>query len=105
TVENLKVSLTVDGDDKNSETTAIAKIKPSETYAVTLTGKLAKPGLRVLSAKVATDELEPDNRFDQVILVRDQVNILVVDGGLSPRDPARSSSYFLMHALLPVKET
>ena len=103
-VENLKVSLTVDGDDKNMETTAIAKIKPSETHAVTLTGKLDKPGLRVLSAKVSSDDLEADNRFEQVILVRDQVNILVVDGGFHPRDPARSSSYFLMHALLPVKD-
>ena len=103
-LENLTVSLAVDGDEKNADTAKIAKIKPGETHAVTLTGKLKKAGLHVLTAKVGPDDLEADNRFDQVIQVREQVNILVVDGSHNERDPAKSSSFFLMHALLPVKD-
>lgn len=103
-VENLTVSLAVDGDDKNRETTAIAKLPPKETRAVTLNGKLEKAGLRVLTAKVGPDDLPADNQFDQVILVREQVNILVVDGAYKESKPAESSSYFLMHALLPVRD-
>ena len=106
-LEKLKVSLAVDGDEKNGETTEIAKINPGETLAVTLNGKLNAPGLRVLTARVMTDDLEADNRLDQVILVRDQVNILVVDGNYYPgeKDAERSSSYHLMHSILPVQET
>src|SRR5262249_32182221 len=40
----------------------------------------------------------------QVILVREQVSILVVDGGVPDRDPEKWSSYNLMNALLPVKD-
>ena len=103
-VENVKISLVVDGDEKNPETTVIAKLPGGDTRAVTLTAKLAKPGLRLLTARIAQDDVPGDNRFDQVILVRDQVNILVVDGALKESDPARSASFFLMHALLPVKD-
>ncbi len=103
-IEGLKVSLMVDGNDKAIEETAVAKIKPSEIHAVTLTAKLDKPGLRVLTAKLMTDDLDADNQFDQVVLVRDRVNILVVDGNFNERDPEKASSYALMHALLPVQE-
>jgi hypothetical protein len=104
-IENVKLSLTIDGDEKEKQSvTEIKKIPGGDTYAATLTGKLEKPGLRVLTAKIIHDELPGDNRFDQVIQVRDQVNILVIDGNYSERDPSQSSSYFLMHALLPVKD-
>jgi hypothetical protein len=104
-IEGLKVSLMVDGDEKAVEETAVPKIKPSETHAVTLTAKLEKPGLRVLTAKVMSDDLDADNQFDQVVLVRDRVNILVVDGNFNEREPEKASSYHLMHSLLPVQET
>ncbi|MSQ96704.1 MAG: VWA domain-containing protein [Gemmataceae bacterium] len=104
TVENLTVSLTVDGDEKNRETAKIESLGKGETRAVTLDGKLEKAGLRVLTARVGPDELEADNRFDHVILVREQVNILVVDGNYSEKDPEKASSFYLMHALLPVSE-
>lgn len=104
-VEKLTVSLAVNGG-KEPETARIVKISPGETHAVTLTGKLDKPGLHLLTAKVATDDLEADNRFDQVIQVREQVNILVVDGNFNKydRDAERSSSYYLMHSIIPVLE-
>ncbi len=105
-VENLTVSLAVD-NDKEPETARIAKINPGEVQAVTLDAKLDKPGLHILTAKVATDDLEADNKFDQVIQVRDQVNILVVDGNYNKfdRDAEAASSFFLMHSLVPVQES
>ncbi len=102
-VEKLTVSLAVD-NDKEPETARITKISPGEVQAVTLAGKLAKPGLHILTARVAADDLEADNRFDQVIQVREQVNILVVDGNYNATDPYKGSSFFLMHALLPIQE-
>lgn len=103
-IDNLKVSLMIDGNEKLMETQAIPKLPAKETYAVTLSGKLDKAGLRVLTARVGADELDGDNRYDQVILVREQVNILVVDGNPNKDDPEKASSFYLMHALVPVKE-
>jgi hypothetical protein len=103
-IDNLKVTLAVDGDEKNLESRSIPKLNAKETLAVTIDAKLAKAGLRVLTARVAHDDLDGDNRYDQVILVRDHVNILVVDGNPNDKEPQNASSYYLMHALVPVKE-
>jgi hypothetical protein len=105
TVKDLKLSLTVDGNDKLAETQVLARLDPGDTRAVTLTAKLENAGLRVLTATIGHDDLEGDNRFDQVVLVRDQVNILVVDGGVQDRDPEKRSSFNLVNALVPVKDT
>jgi uncharacterized protein YjbJ (UPF0337 family) len=105
-IENIDVTLAVDGDvQQNGGTERIKKLPKKETVAVTLWGKPEKAGLRVLTAKINHDELDGDNRYDQVILVRDQVNILIVDGNYSERFPDQASSYFLAHSLLPVVET
>ncbi|MBM4071715.1 MAG: VWA domain-containing protein [Planctomycetes bacterium] len=104
TVKDLKVSLMIDGDAKSRETQALDSIGAGEMRAITLTGKLEKPGLRVLTAQVEIDDLDADNRFDQVINVREHVNVLIVDGAAQPRDPAKSASFFLEHALVPVKD-
>jgi hypothetical protein len=82
----------------------IAVLNPGQTRAVTLTAKLAKAGLHVLTASVKQDDLEADNHFYQVVQVRDRVRVLVVDGGRDEREPARSSAFFLEHALVPVKQ-
>lgn len=103
-LRNLNVSLTVDGKADQRETQPISELAPGQTQAVTVTAKLTRPGLRVLSATLGPDELEADNRYDEVIRVRDQVRILVVDGGLNQQEPEKSASFFLMHALLPVKD-
>ncbi len=105
TIDNLTVSLLVDGDPKLGEQQTIPKLKGNDTYAVTLSGELKEAGLRVLTAKLKADDLDGDNRYDQVILVRRQVNILVVDGKANDKDPEKASSYYLMHSLLPVKES
>lgn len=104
-VDNIEVSLTVDGDPKNKETRPIPQLAPGESRAVTLTGKLEKPGLRLLTAEIKNDDLAADNRFDQVLLVHEQVNVLVVDGKPSAKEPKESASYYLTHALMPVQPT
>jgi hypothetical protein len=50
------------------------------------------------------DDLDADNRFDQVVQVRDQVRVLVVDGVPNEREPEKAASYYLLHALRPVSE-
>jgi hypothetical protein len=104
-VSDVKLSLSVDGNDKLAETQMLAKIDPGALRAVPMTAKLNKAGLRVLTAKIHHDDVPGDNRFDQVIHVREQVNILVVDGGAQERDPEKWSSFNLMNALVPVKDS
>ncbi|MBX9678718.1 MAG: BatA domain-containing protein [Gemmataceae bacterium] len=104
-VQNLRVSLSIDNDEKNTESFLLEKIPAGDTRAVTMTGKIEKAGLRLLTATIHGDQLEGDNRLDQVISVQEQVNVLVLDGALDAKDPERSSSYFLNHALAPVRET
>ncbi|MBV9122654.1 MAG: VWA domain-containing protein, partial [Planctomycetes bacterium] len=103
-LRNLTVTLAVDGHEDEKEAQPIPELGAGETRAVPLTGKWEHPGLRVITATVRPDELAADNRFDQVIQVRDQVRILVVDGSPDPQEPAKAGSFHLMHALLPVPE-
>lgn len=103
-VENLTVTLAVDGNEKDRESQALPYIAPGETKTVPLQAKLDKAGLHVLTARVAPDDLDGDNRLDRVIQVRDNVNILVVDGNYNEREPEQSSSYRLAHALLPARD-
>ncbi len=121
---NLAVSLTVDGfnqDGEQSIDTGLAtEIQPGASYPVTITAALNRPGLRLLTAKVGTantdngtttlganspDDLPGDNRFDKLILVRETVKVLVVDGAPNERDARDSSSHFFQNALVPVAET
>ncbi len=104
-VNDIKLSLAVDGNDKFAETQILSRLDPGALRAVPMMAKLNKAGLRVLTAKINHDDVPGDNRFDQVIHVREQVNILVVDGGAQDRDPEKWSSFNLMNALLPVKDS
>ena len=98
---NLVVSLSIDGGAAESQ--ALADLKPGETQAVVLGGKIDKPGRHVLSATVKPDDLEGDNRLEQVVFVNDRVGVLVVDGSPDARDPTRAGSFFLLHAINPVQ--
>ncbi len=100
---DLTVSLDVDGGGRESQ--AVTDIAPGETQAVMLTARLEKAGMRVLTAEVSSDELEADNRFQQVIRVRDQVRVLVVEGAPSDLRPEAASTYYLVHSLRPVPES
>lgn len=101
-LHDLTVSLEGVGGPRESQ--PIPVIPPGETRTVTLTTQFDKPGLHVISAEVGPDDLAADNRLDLVVQVRDQVRVLVVDGAIDEREPEKSSSYFLLHALVPVKE-
>jgi hypothetical protein len=98
-LRNLSVSLEVDGKSAERDTRPLDELKPGETRAVLLTGLLDRPGRRILTARVRPDDLDADNRFDQVIVVHDQVGVLLVDGAPDDREPRNSGSYFLQHAL------
>jgi hypothetical protein len=101
-LRDLSVSLTADGG--RQETVPLARLEPGETRAVTLTARWTEPGWRTVTARVRSDEQPGDDRFDRVLRVRDKVRVLVIDGAANPREPERSASYFLLHALAPVKE-
>jgi hypothetical protein len=103
-VTGLTVTLKIDGQPLDKDAQPIEKLGPGETKPVTLTGKIDKAGWRVLTAEVKPDDLEDDNKLDKVILVREKVRVLVVDGSPNDRDPEKAGSYFLAHALLPVPE-
>jgi hypothetical protein len=103
-VENLTVSLAVDNDAQTKESQSLAHVGPGETKTVALSVKLEKAGLHVLTAQVGPDDLDGDNRLDRVIQVRDFVNILIVDGNHNEREPEKSSSYRLAHALIPARD-
>ncbi|MFO0809632.1 MAG: BatA domain-containing protein [Gemmataceae bacterium] len=104
-VRDLTVTLTLDGDKTTAESQPVALLNAGETRTVPLSGKWDKPGLRVVSASVGPDELDADNRLDLVIPVREQVRILVVDGAANDREPEKAASFYLLHALLPVKDS
>jgi hypothetical protein len=103
-VRDVTVTLEVEGRDRQKESRAIPALAPGETQAVTLSGRLEKAGFRVVTAQVSADELEADNRFQQVLHVRDQARVLVVEGTPSEQRPESASSFYLLHSLRPVPE-
>jgi hypothetical protein len=100
-LKSLRVTLALDGASKPEEQ-PLPELGAGETRTVTLSVKLGKAGLHVLTASVRDDDLEADNHYSQAIQVRDEVRVLVVDGSQDEREPSRSSAYFLEHALTPV---
>jgi hypothetical protein len=103
-VHDLTVTLALDGDANARESQPLALVPPGETRTATLSAKCDKPGLHVVSAEVGPDDLAADNRFDLVMPVREQVRVLIVDGAIDEREPEKSASFFLLHALAPVKD-
>ncbi len=104
-VRDLTVTLEVDGRRGEKESQAVPVVAPGETLAVTITARLEKAGLRTVTAALQADELDADNRWSRVILVRDQARVLVVDGAPSDIRPENASAFYLLHALRPVPES
>ncbi len=100
-LRNLTVTLEVDGRDQERDTRPIDRLAPGSTEDVVLSVPLDEPGRRTLTARIAADDLDADNRFDQVIQVRAEVGILIVDGGLAENDDRQSDSFRLRLALAP----
>ncbi len=101
-VKNLTVTLEVDGKQQEKESGSVDEIPPGQTYPVSVTAMLDKPGACLLTARVSSDDLPGDNQLDRLIPVRDRVRVLVVDGTPDVRDSKQSGSHYLRNALLPV---
>lgn len=91
--------------DDIREQKVLESIEPGETLPVTLTGKLTLAGSRTITARLTGDELPGDNEFHRTILVREKVNVVVIDGSPDTRNPSEAGSHFLRHALAPVPES
>jgi hypothetical protein len=124
-VENIAVSLAVDGGkrekDEDVDTGIAPRIEPGATFPVTMTAALNEAGPRILTARIGIpstdpggrttatavqpDDLPGDNRFDKLILVRQKIQVLVVDGRPDFRDPKDSASHFIANAIIPIAET
>lgn len=103
-LRDLKVTLTPDANPEARESQLLPFLAPGETRSATLSSKWDSPGLRLITATIESDDLACDNRFDLIVPVREQVRVLVVDGAVNEREPEKSASFFLLHALLPIKE-
>jgi hypothetical protein len=79
-------------------------IEPGQVVPVTLTGSLDEAGPQVLTVRVTGDDLPGDNRFDRVIVVREAIRVLLVDGNPNPAMPVESASHFVRTALTPVPQ-
>ena len=97
-VSNLQLTLEVDGKNLEKDSRAVDRIGPGDTRAVTITGKIDQPGLRLLTARIKEDDLDEDNEYSRMLMVRDRTRVLVVDGSPDPKDPSNSASYFLSTA-------
>jgi hypothetical protein len=103
-LRNLTVSLIPDGDDRRRESQPLPRLDVGESRAISLTARWSEPGLHTLTAQVHSDDLGADDRYDRVLHVRDRVRALVVDGSPNQQEPEKASTFFLLHALLPVKD-
>lgn len=124
TINNLSLSLKVDGQVIEKDPRAIERIGPHEVYPVTVTGVIDRPGFKLLTAQLgpdkkknepadaetknekeqSADDLEEDNLYSRIIYVHERVRILLVDGAPNAQDPDQAASFFLGNALLPVTD-
>jgi len=117
-VLNVAVTLKVDGQNRQNDqlidTGLAPEIAPGATFPVTMTAALPRAGYRLLTATVGQpkgdglaptsqpDDLATDNRFDRLVLVRQAIRVLIVDGRPDPRDSKDSASHFIRNAVIPV---
>lgn len=105
-IKNLTISLRAEGDDEAGGSQQIQSVRPGETRTVSIPLMLNRPGLTILRADLkGDDDLHADNQFNQVIHVREQLRVLVVDGAPHAQDPKEAASFPLQHALAPVLES
>ncbi len=103
TIKGIKVGLELGGKSVQ-DVTQVPSIEPGQVEPVTLTGSLDEAGPQVLTVRVSGDQLPGDNRFDRVIVVREAIRVLLVDGNPNPAMPVESASHFVRTALTPVAQ-
>lgn len=94
-VDTLEATWLIDG--KPSEI-ALPPLAPGETATVPLTALFQEPGLHHVSLRLPADDLPGDNQRWDVVRVRENLRLLLVDGEPSP-DPFQSETDFLNLAL------
>lgn len=103
-VKGVKVGLEFDGKAVEKDEATIEELAKDSVTTITLTGSLDAAGPKVLTVRLTGDSLPGDNRFDRVILVRDVIRVLLVDGTPNDAMPAESASHFVRNALTPVPQ-
>lgn len=98
----IAVGLELEGRVVEKDSVLVESIDPGQDVPVTLTGGLEEAGPKVLTVRITGDGLPGDNRFDKVVLIRDQLRILVIDGTPNYDTPTESGSHFVRNALTPV---
>lgn len=99
-VENVKVTLTVDGGAPVGDTT-IPRIEPGSTQAGGVIVSFADAGPHALVATIAPDAFAADNKRSAAIDVISQMNVLVAEENPSA-PPAERDGFFIANALVPL---
>jgi hypothetical protein len=102
--KGIKVGLELAGRPVEKDVVQVDGLEPGQVVPVTLTGSLDEAGPQVLTVRVSGDRLPGDNRFDRVIVVREAIRVLLVDGNPNHAMPVESASHFVRTALTPVPE-
>src|SRR5262249_16862766 len=100
--KGISVGLELEGRVVEKDSVLVEVIDPGQEVPVTLTGSLDEAGPKGLTVRVSGDGLPGDNRFDKIVLIRDQLRILVVDGTPDYDMPAEAGSHFVRNALTRV---
>jgi hypothetical protein len=100
TVENVPVTLTVDGAE-SGEPFVIDTLPAGETKNATLFTKLASEGYHRVSAAIPADAMPSDDSRTLVLRATGQLRVLLVDGDPG-RSPLDSETFFVRNALMPV---
>jgi hypothetical protein len=107
-VRDLTVSLSVNGRGEDGDTRPVLdenrqqQIGPGETRPFVVAAKLDRAGRNVLTATLKGDDLDADNRLDQMVFAHEQPRALVVDGAPNAREPEKAASFNLVWALKPI---
>jgi hypothetical protein len=97
-VENLRVTLRIDGEQPTDEQT-VASLASGGSIAVPLHAKLRDAGYHIITAAVPTDHLPADDSSTIVVRAINQVKVLLVNGQ-SGSHAADDEVYYLRSALL-----
>lgn len=100
-VKGVRAYLTLDGKAVEKDAVQVDTIEPGQSYPVTLTAGLDKPGVGVVGVRIENDKLPGDNVLYKSILVREKVNVLLVDGSPNEANPTAAGSHFVKTALNP----
>jgi hypothetical protein len=107
-VRDLTLSLSVNGRGEDGDTRPVLdenrqqQIGPGDTRPFVVAAKLDRPGRNVLTATLKGDDLDADNRLDQMVFAHEHPRALVVDGTPNAREAEKAASFNLVWALKPI---